>query len=148
MLLVIIACGKSKIWDRHPEQGPTPARNVYTGSLFKANRAFAEKYADQWVILSAKYGFMPPSFIIPEPYDVTFKDAKTNPVSIGMLKQQVAEQNLFRFTRIIVLGAAAYRERASDAFAGYRVSLEFPTAGLRLGRPMQFIKNYDPCEKG
>lgn len=147
-LLVIVPCGKSKIWDRHPRQGPTPARDVYTGSLFKANRAFGEQYGDHWVILSAKYGFIPPWYVISEPYEMTFNGAKTNPVSTSILKQQAEAQHLYCFERIIGLGGAMYRRVTEAAFAGYEIRLEFPTAGLPLGRSIQFIKNYDPFVRG
>ena len=148
MLLVVVPCGKSKIWDRHPRQGPTPARDVYIGSFFKANREFAESFGDQWLILSAKYGFIPPTYVIPEPYEVTFNDVRTNPISIAVLREQVAEQDLCSFKRILVLGGAMYRRAAEAVFTAYEKSLEFPTAGLPLGRSIQFIKNYNPFMKG
>lgn len=146
-LLVIVPCGKAKIWRRFPGQGPTLARDVYTSSLFRANRAFGEQYGNHWVILSAKYGFIPPEFIIPEPYEVTFNDARTNPVSIIVLKQQVEAYRLHHFERIIVLGGATYRQLVEAAFAGCEARLEYPTAGLPLGRSIQFIKSYNPFEK-
>lgn len=145
-LLVIVPCGKSKVWNRSPDQGPTSARDVYTSGLFKVNRTFAEHYSDRWVILSAKYGFIPPSFVIPGPYEVTFKDLKTNPISLQALRQQVQEQGLYQFDRIISLGGAAYRHVVQAAFVGFEVKLEFPTTGLTLGRTMQFVKSYNPRE--
>lgn len=147
-LLVIVPCGKSKIWDRHPSQGPTPARDVYTGSLFKANRAFGEQYGDHWVILSAKYGFIPPTYVIPELYEATFKDTRTNPISVTALRQQVVDQYLCSFERILVLGGSMYHRAAEAAFVACKASLEFPTAGLPLGRSIQFIKHYNPFAKG
>lgn len=145
-LLMIVPCGKSKIWDRCPDQGPTPARDVYTSGLFKINRDFAEQYSDHWVILSAKYGFISPSFIIPGPYEVSFKKLKTNPISLKVIHRQVQEQKLHEFNRIISLGGSAYRNAVEAAFVGFKARLEFPTAGLTLGHSMKFIKNYNPCE--
>ena len=72
-VLVVVPCGMRKIWDMNPSAGPTPAKNAYVGAPFKVNRAYAEKFADRWVILSAKYGFIDLDFVIPENYDVTFK---------------------------------------------------------------------------
>jgi hypothetical protein len=95
--LVIIACGKSKIWDKHPSAGPTPAKDVYTGWHFAADRRDAEKLGyDDWMILSAKYGFIRPDSIIPEAYNVTFSDRSTNPISVQDLGKQVKEQRLDR----------------------------------------------------
>ena len=72
-LLVVVPCGQGKIWDRHPGVGPTAAQGAYTGAPFRVNRAYAERFASRWVILSAKYGFIDPDFLIPESYNLTFK---------------------------------------------------------------------------
>lgn len=66
-MLVIIPCGSAKIWHRHPHAGPTPARDVYQGATLKVNRKYAESFAERWVILSAKYGFISPDSVIPGP---------------------------------------------------------------------------------
>ncbi|HUG14566.1 MAG TPA: hypothetical protein VMM78_06045, partial [Thermomicrobiales bacterium] len=71
--LVVVPCGSAKVWDRYPNAGPTAAQDVYTGSPFVLNRHYAEQFGDSWVILSAKYGFVAPQFVIREPYNVTFK---------------------------------------------------------------------------
>jgi hypothetical protein len=63
--LVVVPCGKSKVWDREPHRGPTPAREAYVGNLFKVGRRYAEAFSDEWVILSAKYGLIQPDFVIP-----------------------------------------------------------------------------------
>src|SRR4051794_17641224 len=70
--LIIVPCGRSKVWDRSPDLGPTAAQDAYVGGPFKLNRAYAERFGQRWVILSAKYGFIDPAFVIPGPYDTTF----------------------------------------------------------------------------
>src|SRR5439155_5061255 len=45
----------------------------YVNPYFKDNRRYAETFSDVWLILSAKYGFLKPSFVIPGAYEVTFK---------------------------------------------------------------------------
>ena len=52
--LVVVSCGSQKIWDKYPSAGPTPARDVYTSSVFKASCRYAAHFAKRWVILSAK----------------------------------------------------------------------------------------------
>ena len=59
-LLVIAPCSQGKVWDKSPDHGPTPARDAYTGSPFKVNRQYAEHFGAEWIILSAKYGFIGP----------------------------------------------------------------------------------------
>lgn len=116
-VLCIIPCGRSKIWDERPNAGPTQARFVYTGSFATKCREYAEKfYPTSWCILSAKYGFLFPNDIIPGPYDVSFNDKSTNPLSVSDLAIQVIERRLDRFEKIVVLGGRNYRIMIRGAF--------------------------------
>ena len=65
--------------------GPVPASEVYTSRFFKLHRAYAERFGDQWVILSAMYGFVRPDFLIPGPYNVTFKRKASGPLDVERL---------------------------------------------------------------
>lgn len=141
-VLVIIPCGKKKIWDKSPSVGPTSARDAYTGSPFKVNRQFAEycqKRGADWLILSAKYGFVSPSSLI-ENYNVTFKQPKTCPVSHEALRSQVAEMKLDRYERVIAVGGREYLQAVRAAFAGTGCRLEFPAEGLAVGKAMARLK--------
>ncbi len=135
--LVVIPCGKSKVWYRRENHGPCKASLAYTGVPFKVNRKYAKRFGDRWVILSAKYGFIDPSFLIPGPYEVSFKKKSTNPVQISVLKRQVREMGLDGFGKVIVLGGKEYREAASSAFRP--IKIETPFAGLGIGKAMQAI---------
>lgn len=143
-ILVIVPCAKAKIWKRYPNAGPTPAREAYASAVFTVNREFAEKYGNAWVILSAKYGFIEPSFVIPAPYEVTFKDAATHPISFVELTEQIRRHKLDKFDRILVLGGPTYRHAVEHAFQPFNVCLEFPATGLPIGRSMSFLKHYNP----
>ena len=139
--LVIVSCGASKIWDKNPLAGPTPAKDAYIGPLFKLNREYAERFSDRWMILSAKYGFIDPDFIIPENYNVTFKDPKTNPVSLNILREQVHEMGLDKFDKIIVLGGKDYVDVILKAFQGLNVKIIAPLKGLSIGLAMKKVKD-------
>ena len=116
-VLCIVPCGRSKIWDERPKAGPTEAKYVYTGSFAAKCREYAEKfYPASWCILSAKYGFLFPNDIVPEPYHVCFNDKNTNPLSAGDLAAQVVERQLDKYERIVVLGGRNYRTMATEAF--------------------------------
>lgn len=58
----LIACGKAKL------DHPAPARELYTGSLFRAARAYVEATCDEWAILSAKHGLVLPDQVL-APYE-------------------------------------------------------------------------------
>ncbi|QDV36949.1 DUF6884 domain-containing protein [Tautonia plasticadhaerens] len=136
-LLVIVPCGQAKVWDDDPGRRPVAARDAYTGSPFKVNRAYAEAFASRWVILSAKYGFIPPDFPLPGPYNVTFKRKATGPVGVATLIDQVREQRLDEQPRIVGLGGKDYRAVIEAAFAPSGRIVEFPFAGLPIGLAMQ-----------
>lgn len=141
--LVVIPCGKSKAWGRQPKKLrlPVPARFAYHGAPFLVNRRYAETLAAQpgnaWVILSAKYGFLWPEEKIDRPYEVTFNNPETGPISCGELRQQAWDKGLIRFPRVVGLGGPEYRAALEAAFAGTECVLEFPFAGLSIGKAMK-----------
>ncbi|HEX3722298.1 MAG TPA: hypothetical protein VHV31_05875 [Nitrolancea sp.] len=138
--LVIVPCGQTKVWGKDPLVGPVEARDAYIGGPFKINRAYAECFADRWLILSAKYGFISPDFVIPDSYNITFKDPRTGPVDSETLREQVAVQQLDRYDPIIVLGGLEYQHAARAAFTTNAWRLRMPFAGLPIGKSMQATK--------
>lgn len=138
--LVIVPCGQGKIWDKSPGAGPAAARNAYTGAPFKVNREYAERFADRWVILSSKYGFIDPTFKIPGPYNVTFKTKSPELIFIKTLIQQVNAMGLNRYEKVIGLGGKDYRAIVQEVFSGTGVTLLFPFAGLPIGEAMAATK--------
>jgi hypothetical protein len=113
------------------------ARDAYTSIYFQKNRAYAELFGNRWVVLSAKYGFVDPDFVIPGPYNVTFNDPASSPVSATTLYGQVRTQGLDQFEHVVGLGGSEYRALVQQAFAGTTVDVEFPFAGLPIGKAIQ-----------
>ncbi len=138
--LVIVPCGSSKVWSKNPSAGPTIARDAYVGSPFKVNRRYAECVGDQWLILSAKYGFIDPDFVLPGPYEVTFKKKSSGPIDLATLSQKIKDRRLATFDEVIGLGGKEYRHAIETAFEGTEVELQFPFAGLPIGKAMQAAK--------
>ena len=138
--LVIVPCGQAKIWAKHPLAGAVEARLAYSGGPFGINRDYAERFADRWVVLSAKYGFIAPGFMIPGPYNVTFKRKNTSPVDIDTLREQVEQQRLMEFDPIITLGGKEYQHAVRAAFEPWQTNIVAPFAGLPIGKAMQAVK--------
>jgi hypothetical protein len=137
--LVVAPCGRQKIWDQNPSQGPTPAKDAYTSPLFRRFSAYAENYGDAWIILSAKYGFIEPEFLIPKSYNVTFNDPSTNPVTVEQLRSQVQQLGLDQFGEIVGLGGASYRGIIETVFGPTGAALSFPFTRLPIGKPLQAL---------
>jgi hypothetical protein len=119
--LVIVSCGRQKVWERNPQTGPSRAADAYTSPVFRASRRYAETFATRWVILSAKYGFINPDFVIPANYNVSFYDQTAIPNT--QLTTQVLEAELFRFKDAGVLGSTEYWTRVRGAFSPTSVQL-------------------------
>ena len=131
-VLVVIPCGRMKIWARQPHRGPTPARDAYMSEYFQTNGAFAERFGSRWVILSDKFGFIDPGFVIPGPYEVTFANPASGPISFEALRAQVGARGLTRFATVIGLGGRVHRDATKYAFEGTGASVRFPFAGLGI----------------
>lgn len=115
--LCIIPCGNKKIWNKYPESGPTKARDVYIGGFSKKCKEYAELFhSSSWCILSAKYGFLFPDDIIPEPYNVSFNDKKSNPITTSELSSQTKEKGLDNYDKIVVIGGKNYVNMANQVF--------------------------------
>ncbi len=127
-LLVIVQSGKQKVWDRYPTTGPTSAKEAYISSVFRASRRYAETFGERWIILSAKYGFIEPEFMIPGNYNVSFYDS--NAVSISELRSQVQAKGLTGFPQVAIVGSNEYWSRACAAFTGTSANLQHVNAGV------------------
>ena len=119
---------------------PGLTEDTYTGAPFKVNREYAERFGDEWVILSAKYGFLRPTDLIDAPYNVTFEHPWTRPIEISALRQQIQDRRLAAFEHLIGLGGKDYRSVMEQSFAGTRVKLVFPFAGAKLGEALGAAK--------
>ena len=139
-LLVIVPCGFKKIWDKYPDAGPTAAEDAYIGPPFKVNRKFAERAGGDWVVLSAKYGFLRPTDVVPGPYNTTFKRRSTNPIGVAALRGQVQSMGLDGYSEVVGLGGKEYCAAIEAAFDGTHVQLSFPFAGLPIGKAMGATK--------
>lgn len=138
--LVVVPCGKSKIWDRQPEHGPAPAIDAYTGAMCRLNRQYAAQFGDAWIMLSPRYGFIAPDFVIPGPYDISFRLPRTHPIAVAELQRQVRTLGLAAFSDVTALGGSGYRGAITAAFAGTSARLHAPFAGLPIGKMMQATK--------
>lgn len=136
--LVIVPCGSLKIWGKQPSAGTTRAADAYIGPLFNKNKAYAERFATDWLILSAKYGLISPDFLIPGAYNVTFKKKATWPIPISEVVRQAQGIDIRKYDVVVGLGGIDYCTVVKAAFSSSR--LEFPFLGLKQGPMMSAIK--------
>lgn len=138
--LVIVQCGNRKIWHDQPNAGATRAEDAYISAYFEGNKEYAKKFGDKWMILSAKYGFIEPNFMIPSNYNVTFKKPSTEQISVEELRKQVKQKGLHRFDEIEVLGGCEYVEKVKKAFESSKAIILLPLEDLPIGQKMNRVR--------
>jgi len=137
---VIVGCGSAKR-DRELEPGTLrvkryPAKDLYTSTYFQKKRAYAETVGDQWIILSALHGLLPPDEQI-KPYDVSIDDLDDDRLDrlahrIGMTLIEWIEWERGEgrdVDEVVVLAGRSYLDplRERDVFqAGVDVPVSFP----------------------
>lgn len=131
--ICLVSCVAKKL------EGSHPAHILYSPStFFRAMRAYAEKHADSWLILSALHGVVMPDDII-EKYDMTLKNMK-KPARTTWGEKVIHQLNkIISDEHIIVLAGKAYKDPI-QAWLDTR-SVEYPLVGIGgIGSQMQWLQ--------
>ena len=123
------------------------ARELYDSEWFHKASAYAERTADRWYILSAKYGLVDPDTVI-EPYDATLK---TMPAAA---RREWAGKALARLLpllragdRVVILAGQAYREHLVGPIEAAGCQAMVPMGGLRIGEQLRWLKSLEGVMK-
>lgn len=137
--VALVGCSSKKL-DRVAR-----AQDMYLSDLFAKSRAYAERFADVWLVLSAKYGVVEPTQWI-EPYDVRLGVSGGPPIhqwSENVISQLRALEvrHEVQDMRLLILAGEAYRTPFIET-AIHRVPwpVEVPMRGLGIGEQLRFLK--------
>ena len=137
--LCIIPCGKKKIWDKHSNYGPMEAKDVYISPFGKACQAYATMFFENWVILSAKHGFLRPSDIVLENYDLAFDSKSDEVISIEKLQKQMVDKSLLQFDEIVLLAGKKHKKVVTKLYPEEMIT--YPLEGCKgIGYMLQRLK--------
>ncbi|KLA35149.1 DUF6884 domain-containing protein [Bacillus cereus] len=137
--LCIIPCGKKKIWDKHSDYGPMEAKDVYISPFGKACQAYATMFFENWVILSAKHGFLRPSDIVLENYDFAFDSKSDEVISIEQLQKQMVDKSLLQFDEIVLLAGKKHKKVVTKLYPEEMIT--YPLEGCKgIGYMLQRLK--------
>lgn len=78
-------------------------------------------YPGSWCILSAKHGFIFPDELISGPYEATFKNPRTNPITIEELPDQIIEKGLNKYEQIVIIAVKDYADIARTVFLSKKI---------------------------
>ena len=134
--IYLVSCARTK------REEPAAASDLYVSALFSKSKELAQGRSDEWFILSAKHGLLPPEKVV-EPYEVTLKT-----MSCGE-RLKWAERvfaDLVKCTnpntdRITILAGSSYRQDLLPLLERAGYSVETPIAGLSIGRQLQWLNN-------
>lgn len=141
--IALIACTKKK------RAVATEAGEMYMPSqLFRAARGYADRFADRFLILSAKHGPLAPTTVI-EPYEASLKGAS---VAVkrewaGLVADQIAE-SLPSPCHIVMLAGKDYRSYLLTHVVrlGHSVSMPIPPS-LRMGEQASWLRSQSEAQK-
>lgn len=136
--LVIVGCGKAKVWDGRRSPGRVRAKDAYIGSLFKSQRRFAERHAVNWLILSAKYGLLRPDQLISD-YDITL--GSRSAITARRIRSQWRRRFGDKSTVAICLASKNYVRLLRDSIPE-AVTLRTPLDGLGLFERMRWLRKH------
>ncbi|WP_035316981.1 MULTISPECIES: DUF6884 domain-containing protein [Brevibacillus] len=138
--LCVTPCGSAKIWRKQPNIGAIQAKDVYIGSFAKACQEYAATFFDDWVILSAKFGFLLPTDFVSGDYNISFNKPNPDVVTIEALKQQIINKRLGGYDEIVILGGKKYSDIVTKAF-GRNYDYFFPLSNCKgIGYMIQRLK--------
>lgn len=133
--VVLISCSKSKLTTS------APARELYTGQLFKKALAWAERNEFRWFIVSALHGLLTPNQIV-QPYDFTIQDLR-GAVEREQWAHKVVGCELTRYacasSKAILLLPKLYRRLIEEQLRLNHITYENPVEGLGIGQQMKWL---------
>ena len=132
--IALVSCVKRKT------AGQCAAKDLYTSALFRYQRAYAEKHADRWFILSAKYGLIHPDAVI-EPYEQTLTGASvaTRREWARRVFGQMESAGLTNERkRFLWLAGQAYQRELSRLLHAHEHAA--PLTGMRIGERLAWLK--------
>lgn len=131
--IALVAC----VGQKH--NSPMPARDLYRSAWFRKASAYAERVADDWYILSAKYGLLAPETVV-APYDETLnrmRAAARRAWAKGVTRdlRDVVQPG----DSVVILAGRKYRANLVDPLREMGCSVEIPMEGLRIGEQMRWL---------
>lgn len=131
LMIVIAQCTDKK------RSGEHPAKELYMASdLFKAQRRYAEAYADGWYILSAKHGLIKPNRVVSD-YDVHIGE-QADERWVEQVSDTVARISKHN-DRVEVIAGEKYAERVVPWLEEHDIGYSKPFDGERYAVRIQHM---------
>lgn len=132
--VVLISCSKSKLTHR------APARELYTGQLFRKAVAWAERNSHQWFVVSALHGLVKPDQEL-DPYDFTVKDRRGARERESWAHIAASDLNSYvsKNSHAVLIMPNLYRRFIQPELQRHAITYENPVAGMAIGQQMHWL---------
>ncbi len=130
--IALIGCVKTKL-DR-----PIQARDLYVSQLFARRRAYAERHANRYYILSAEYGLVRPETVL-APYDTALAEQSGDyrrAWGQWVLAKLIRAEHVLRDLLIEIHAGDEYAQAVVPLLAQSGATVRRPLAGLPLGEQL------------
>lgn len=132
--IALISCVKSK------REHACAAKELYTSTLFRYMRRYAESHANDWFVLSAEHGLLHPEQVV-APYEKTLN--KMSKPERDAWATRVIDQlhsNLPKQAAILMLAGERYRGGIVPWLGACGYDIRVPMAGMRMGEQIQWLQ--------
>lgn len=134
IIFVLISCSKSKLATE------APARELYTGQLFKKAVAWAERHKYPWFVISALHGLVTPDQTL-QPYNFTIKELRKrereswayHAISCQLTKYASSGSHAF------LIMPEVYRLHIQTTLREVGITYENPVEGMGIGQQMKWL---------
>jgi hypothetical protein len=129
----LVGCGKAKA------DKTAKAKDLYTGSLFRAARGFAEQ-CDDWYIISAKFGLLSPEKKI-APYESRLPRGYIANDNWGIaVVCALCEAMRDIHFEVVLLAGAEYAVPVAAHLSRLSICVRQPLSGMQLGQRLHWLK--------
>lgn len=112
---------------------------MYISPFGKACQAYATMFFKNWVILSAKHGFLRPNDIVLENYDLAFDSKSDEVINIEQLQKQMVDKSLLQFDEIVLLAGKKHKKVVTKLYPEEMIT--YPLEGCKgIGYMLQRLK--------
>jgi hypothetical protein len=134
--IALVACVSKK------NSTAIPARDLYISDWFTKASAYVARVADDWYILSARYGLVAPEVVI-EPYDEALNRM---PVAARRAWAALVTEDLRRILQpgdhVVIPAGSRYRQGLIGPIRQMGCTVGVPTEGLGIDRQLRWLKQH------
>ena len=133
--LGLLACVKTK----KDGLGLHPARDLYCSTLFSYAKRYLDTQADEWYVLSAKYGLIHNETPI-KAYDLTLNDMPAAERRAWALMVWSNLRVICTEAHLTIIAGIRYREFLIPYLIDHKVPYEVPFLGLGIGEQLARLR--------